>query len=169
MSRSGIGSIVCPAGLESHRRFVVSLVSSGTRTVSNETYIGVQRFYAELVRALDNDQFEEAAAMFTENGELSHTPGRPAARTRQGIVDDLIEHSRARRNSGEQRKHWFGHVRLSRVNDTVLAASAYVFVIGTKPGELPRLVVSGILHDVIVEQGDGFLLKSRTVVKDGAQ
>ncbi|WP_405160939.1 nuclear transport factor 2 family protein [Nocardia sp. NBC_01499] len=137
--------------------------------VGDGTYIAVQRLYAALAAALDEERFEEAAALFTDDAELVYAAGRPPVRTRKAILDDLVEHNRTRPDRQARRRHWFGQIRLAHADDGGFTSDAYALIVSTNPGESPAIMVSGAVHDVIVEKGDSYLFSSRSVRRDGAQ
>ncbi|MEU6714060.1 nuclear transport factor 2 family protein [Nonomuraea sp. NPDC046802] len=133
-----------------------------------ELYSRVQQFYAEQMHALDGGRFDAYAATFTEDGEFRHTPGRPPARTRAGIAEELTAFHRER-FGGErvQRRHWFGMVRLDPRPDGEIHSHFYALIVTTRPGaRVPETAPSCVVHDVLVDDGGRLLLRSRWVEHD---
>ena len=133
-----------------------------------ELYPRVQQFYAEQMHALDGGRFDFYAATFTEDGEFRHTPGRPPARTRAGIAEELDAFHRERFGGDPvQRRHWFGMVRLDLRPDGEIHSDFYALVVTTRPGlREPETAPSCVVHDVLVEEGGDLLVRSRRVEHD---
>ncbi|NDZ79372.1 nuclear transport factor 2 family protein [Streptomyces sp. SID10853] len=128
-------------------------------------YARVQHFYAAQMQQLDARDVIGYAGTFTEDAEFAHTPGRPASRTRAGIVEDLTDFHRKFEDDPMQRRHVVGMIRLEPLDDGALKATAYCLVVKTRPGQEP-VFVSCVMHDVLVEE-DGLLLnRSRHVSYD---
>ncbi|BCJ61884.1 nuclear transport factor 2 family protein [Micromonospora endophytica] len=134
----------------------------------SELYPRVQQFYADQVHALDSRQFDVYAGTFTEDGEFRHTPGRPPARTRRGIADELSAFHRERfGDEPVQRRHWFGMLRLDQRPDGEIHSTFYALVVTTRPGvRVPEIAPSCVVHDVLVENAGRLLLRSRWVEHD---
>jgi actinorhodin biosynthesis protein ActVIA len=129
-------------------------------------YVAVQRYYANQMQAMDAGDFAGFAATFTEDGEFAHTVGRPAARTRDGIVADLVEFHRVSGMNKVQRRHWLHMTTLETQADGSILAMAYALVLNTLPGEKPYVSFSGRTEDVLVRTPDGLRARSRRVLSD---
>lgn len=125
----------------------------------------VQQFYARQMQRLDARDISGYAATFTGDAEFAHTPGRPPARTREGIVRDLTEFHERFVDDPMQRRHWFGMVDLRPLVDGAVGSTAYCLVVKIRPGRPPEFV-SCVVHDVLVETGAGLLTRSRRVEHD---
>ncbi|GAA4827523.1 nuclear transport factor 2 family protein [Saccharopolyspora rosea] len=135
--------------------------------VRPELYAEVLHFYGRQMQALDGLDFESYAATFTEDGVFQHSPALDAARTRQGIVDALREFHRRFDDDPVQRRHLFTHVVVDEHDDGTLRSTCYALVLTTRPGvKQPVVGPSCVVHDVLVRDGDGLLVRSRAVDHD---
>ncbi|ABD13452.1 hypothetical protein ThrDRAFT_03828 [Frankia casuarinae] len=136
--------------------------------ISTDVYTQVQQFYARQMHALDACRFDEYAATFTEDGEFSHTPGRPAAHTRDGIARELRAfHEERFATEPVQRRHWFNMIHLIEAPDGSLRSTFYVLVVTSRPGERqPEIAPSCVVHDVLIRADGGLLNRSRRVEHD---
>ena len=128
-------------------------------------YPQVQQFYAAQMQRLDARDISGYAATFTEDAEFAHTPGRPAARTSDGIVRDLTEFHRRFVDDPMQRRHWFGMIHLVPQEDGSLESTAYCLVVKARPAEQP-VFVSCVVHDCLVWVDGQLLTRSRRVDHD---
>ncbi|MEU1876754.1 nuclear transport factor 2 family protein [Streptosporangium sp. NPDC020072] len=138
-------------------------------TAPPDLYARIQQFHATQMHALDGGEFDAYAETFTEDGEFRHTPGRPAARTRAGIAEELKAFHRERfAGDPVQRRHWFNMLRVEPGSGGEIHATFYVLVVATRPGvRQPEIAPSCVVHDVLVEDADGGLLvRSRWVEHD---
>jgi actinorhodin biosynthesis protein ActVIA len=134
-----------------------------------QTYLEVLQYYARQMQCLDDGDLAGYAATFTEDGEFSHTPGRPPARTRAGILDDLVEFHRRFEADPMRRRHHFSMVDIDHGDGdgATLTATAYALVVAQRPGAAPEVRASCVVHDVLVRDADGGLRnRSRLVQYD---
>ncbi|MFI2242260.1 nuclear transport factor 2 family protein [Streptomyces chrestomyceticus] len=131
-------------------------------------YAEVQQFHAAQMQALDGGDFDTYSATFTEDGEFEHTPGRPAARTRAGIAEELRGYHRERfADDPVQRRHSFSMLRLAPRPDGAIDATFYCLVITSRPGiRVPEIAPSCTVHDVLVREQGKLLTRSRRVAHD---
>ncbi|RLV09096.1 hypothetical protein CTZ27_08600 [Streptomyces griseocarneus] len=118
------------------------------------------------MQALDNGRFEEYAGTFTEDGVFQHTPGTEPARTRAGILAELLEFNKKYENDPVQRRHYFSQVLLEPQADGTIRSTVYALIVRTRPGSRPEMWPSCVVNDVIVADGTTVLLKSRHVDYD---
>ena len=130
-------------------------------------YAEVQQFYARQMRMLDDRKLEDYAGTFTEDAEFGHTPGREPARTRPGIVRDLVEFHRRFEDDPQQRRHFFTMIDIEPRGDGTVASVCYALITTTRPGRSPEVVRTCVVHDVLERDGGGGLLnRSRHVEHD---
>jgi actinorhodin biosynthesis protein ActVIA len=130
-----------------------------------QTYLEVLQYYARQMQRLDDGDLAGYAATFTEDGEFSHTPGRPPARTRTGILEDLVEFHRRFEADPMRRRHHFSMVDIDDGDDGSLTATAYALVVALRPGTAPEVRASCVVHDVLVRDADGGLRNRSRVVQ----
>ncbi|MCU1648076.1 MAG: aromatic-ring-hydroxylating dioxygenase [Nocardia sp.] len=135
-------------------------------TSRTELYADVQQFYAEQMQRLDNRDIHGYAKTFTETAEFEHTPGRPPARTRAGIIFDLVEFHKRFEADPIQRRHWFNMINLQPQDDGTIVSTAYCLVVKIRPNSKPEIAPSCVVHDVLVRLGGQLLTQSRRVTHD---
>jgi actinorhodin biosynthesis protein ActVIA len=131
-----------------------------------DLYTRVQQFYARQMQALDRGDFESYAATFTPDGSFHHSPGATPARTRPGIVTELIEFHKRFDGDPVQRRHWFNHVVLDPRADGAVDSTVYALVVTTRPGGLPAIAPSCVVHDVLEVGHEEILTRSRRITHD---
>lgn len=131
-----------------------------------DLYAQVQQFYAAQMQRLDDVDIEGYAATFTEDAEFTHTPDRPPARTRAGIISDLREFHRRFEADPMRRRHWFNMINLEPLPDGRIKSTAYCLVVKTRPGQKPEIAPSCVVHDVLLHQDGALLTQSRRVEHD---
>ncbi|MEV5139941.1 nuclear transport factor 2 family protein [Streptomyces syringium] len=136
-----------------------------TRTDVTSLYAEVQHFYARQMQLMDRRDFEAFAATFTEDGEFSHSPGQ-LARTRPGIVTELVEFHRRFDDDPVVRRHWFNMIVLDPQEDGSLRTTYYAYVINTRPGREPQPGPVCVVTDVLVRVDGVLLNRSRHVRQD---
>ncbi|MFE1554153.1 nuclear transport factor 2 family protein [Streptomyces sp. NPDC058734] len=144
----------------------MTTTTAGRSAVSADLYLRIQHFYAHQMQHLDSGRFEEYAATFTEDGEFQHSPGVEPARTRPGIVRELVGFHERFDNDPVQRRHWFNHIALELQEDGTVSSTAYALVVNVRPGGKPEITRSCVVHDTVVDGPEGILLKSRRVTHD---
>lgn len=131
-----------------------------------ELYAEVQQLYADQMQRLDNRDITGYAETFTEDAEFEHTPGRPPARTRAGIVADLTEFHKRFDSDPMQRRHWFNMTDLRPQDDGSIVATSYCLVVKIRPGAKPEIAPSCVVHDVLVRIDGELRTRSRRVTHD---
>ncbi|MBF6297111.1 MULTISPECIES: nuclear transport factor 2 family protein [Nocardia] len=131
-----------------------------------ELYAEVQQFYAEQMQRLDNRDIPGYAETFTEDAEFEHSPGIPPARTRAGIIADLVEFHKRFETDPMQRRHWFNMINLQPQDDGTIVSTAYCLVVKIRPNSKPEIAPSCVVHDVLVRVDGALLTRSRRVVHD---
>jgi actinorhodin biosynthesis protein ActVIA len=132
-------------------------------------YPEIQHFYARQMQLLDAGLAEDFAATFTMDAEFSHSPGKPPAWGREGIIAECRAVT-SRLGPGVVRRHWFSMIVADPFGEGGFQVTLYAFVITTKPGESPVIGPSCVAHDILArDPGNGrLLLRSRRVDNDGA-
>lgn len=128
-------------------------------------YPRVQQFYAAQMQLLDSRDICGYAETFTLEAVFEHTPGRPPAHTRAGIIEDLTDFHRQFTSDPMQRRHWVNMIDLRPREDGGLASTAYCLVVKVRPGQ-PPVFVSCVMHDVLIEEDGELLTRSRRVEYD---
>ncbi|WP_067462475.1 nuclear transport factor 2 family protein [Nocardia amamiensis] len=131
-----------------------------------ELYAEVQQFYAEQMQRLDNRDIPGYAETFTEDAEFEHSPGIAPARTRAGIIADLVEFHKRFETDPMQRRHWFNMINLQPQDDGTIVSTAYCLVVKIRPNSKPEIAPSCVVHDVLVRVDGALLTRSRRVVHD---
>lgn len=126
----------------------------------------VQRFYAEQMHLLDAGATDEWAATFTDSGVFDGNGLAEPVRGRTAIAVSAGASRRKLDESGVVHRHWLGMVRVQPVGDDTVLASSYALVIATERGGESRIHRSTVCEDVLVRDGDGWLVRERYVTTD---
>lgn len=138
-----------------------------TAAVDLGLYERVQQFYAVQMRLLDEGRAEEWAATFTEDGEFGQDRRPEPRRGRAEIGGRLRKAADALAARGVVRRHWLGMLAVDPRPDGTVTTRYYALVIETPLGGPSALHLSTAVDDVLVPDGDAFLVRRRYVVHDG--
>ncbi|MEV4510287.1 nuclear transport factor 2 family protein [Dactylosporangium sp. NPDC049525] len=138
-----------------------------TVAVDTGLYQRVQQFYAVQMRLLDEGRAEEWAATFTEDGEFGQDRRPEPRRGRAEIGGRLRTAADALAARGVLRRHWLGMLAVDPQPDGTVLTRYYALVIETPQGGPSALHLSTAVDDVLVPDGDAFLVRRRYVVHDG--
>ncbi|WP_171168720.1 nuclear transport factor 2 family protein [Streptomyces sp. I05A-00742] len=131
-------------------------------------YTDVQHFYARQMRWHDEGEAELFAATFTVDGSFDATPfpapavGRPAIA--EAVRQARVRHAELVRDA--HIRHWVGMTAVDLQDDGTLRVESYAVVFRTPFGGSPSLQSTATLSDVLVRDGDGWLVRSRLVRPD---
>jgi len=126
----------------------------------------VSDFYSRQMRLLDDGEAQAWAATFAENGTFiasghqAPTTGRPdlAAAVRAGQAELAA--------AGIVHRHWLGMITVDQCGDGTVRARCYALVIATQRGGDSVIHRSTTCDDVLLRDGDGFVVESRSVTRD---
>jgi 3-phenylpropionate/cinnamic acid dioxygenase small subunit len=126
----------------------------------------VSDFYSRQMRLLDDGEAEAWAATFAENGTFiasghqAPTIGRAdlAAAVRAGQAELAA--------AGIVHRHWLGMITVDQGGDGTVLARCYALVIATQRGGDSVIHRSTTCDDVLLRDGDGFVVESRSVTRD---
>jgi hypothetical protein len=140
-----------------------AMTITGT-SADNDLYLQVQRFYARQMQALDSGAADEWAATFTPDGVFSANAFPEPVRGRDAIV------AGARRTAdqlaGVIRRHWLGMLDVRPQADGTVFARSYALIIETPRNGQAGVHLSTLCEDVLVRDGDGWLVRERKVTRD---
>ncbi|GAA3108475.1 SRPBCC family protein [Streptomyces rectiviolaceus] len=140
----------------------------GGAPVSAELYVGVQRFYAEQMRLLDEQRAEEWAGTFTEDGVFEQNTGPAPVRGREAIADAVRRNLARLADTPQQRRHVFSMLTVEPGPEGTVRARSYAQVLATPPGGPTVLHVSTVCEDELVpDGGHGWRVRHRRVEHDG--
>ncbi|MFE9119657.1 SRPBCC family protein [Streptomyces sp. NPDC007172] len=128
-------------------------------------YASVQQFYARQMRLLDEGDGEAWAATFTEEGAFEQTSFTEPVRGRASIARAVRERPAA--PAGTVRRHWLGLPAAWRFPDGSVRTGYDALVVSTTEGAAPVIRLSTSCQDVLVADGDGWLVSHRHVGHDG--
>ncbi|WP_299527700.1 nuclear transport factor 2 family protein [uncultured Streptomyces sp.] len=138
-----------------------------TRAVSDQDYASIVHFYAGHGQLLDAGQAEEWAEQFTEDGVFGQNVKPEPKRGRAAIAAAMRKGIDAIEARGLTRRHWFGMVEASVVEDDVVRTRYYATVFETPSGGEPRLYLSTTAEDVLERRDGRWLVRSRLITHDG--
>lgn len=126
----------------------------------------VEHFYARQMKYLDRGQTAEWARTFTPDGVFA-ADGHPEPQQGRAVIEAKAAAMKEQlAEQGIQRRHWLGMVDVTENTDSELSAHCYALVIGTPRGGQPVIQFSCTCEDVLVRDGDSFLVKHRQVRRD---
>lgn len=126
----------------------------------------IERFYAAQMQLLDRGAVREWADTFTEDGVFAAS-GLPApVRGRDTIATSAARAYDERTARGVVHRHWLGMLVVDPSSDDVVNARSYALVIEVPAGGAPALHRSTVCTDVLVRDGDRWLVRERSVTRD---
>jgi actinorhodin biosynthesis protein ActVIA len=137
-----------------------------TVRTKSDLYFEVLQYYARQMQLLDERDLVAYADTFTEDAVFVHTTGREPARTRAGILSDLVDFHEQFEADPMKRRHHFSMVNLEPQEDGSIASTCYALVVIKRPDDAPEIRASCVVHDVLVHEGDELRNKSRRVEID---
>lgn len=151
-----------------------------TRTVSDQDYSSILRFYAGHGQLLDAGRAEEWAEQFTEDGVFAQNVKPEPKRGRAAIAAAMRKGIDALEGRGLTRRHWFGMVDAETLVDAEIPVDAgtpqggavrtryYAVVFETPAGGEPRVYLSTTAEDVLERRDGQWLVRSRLITHDGS-
>ncbi|MEU4745180.1 nuclear transport factor 2 family protein [Actinosynnema sp. NPDC023658] len=137
------------------------------RATPVDVHVRVQRFYAAQMRLLDAGEAERWAGTFTEDGEFGQDNGSPPRRGRATIAAGMRAAVDRRVAAGVVTRHWMGMVAVHPLPDGSVRTGCYALVVRAERGGPPAVGLSTTCADVLVPDGDSWLVRSRWVSHDG--
>src|SRR2546423_14033546 len=130
-------------------------------------YSELQQFYARQMQLLDDGEAELWAATFTEDGEFGQDI-RPEPRVGRVLIGTRMRAAVERlRESGVTRRHWIGMLAVHPQADGTVHTRYYALVLETPRGGQAAVHLSTACDDVLVRDGDRWLVRSRWITHDG--
>ncbi len=135
-------------------------------TDSDSLRARIDHFYARQMHALDDNRPAEWAATFTDDGVFAvkgqpePTRGRAALTAAAAAVRDQLA------ADGVMHRHWLGMLSVDPRSDGTVLARFYALVIATPRDGAPCLHRSTCCADVLVGDGEGWLVRERQVERD---
>ena len=140
--------------------------TSSTDLSSELLHAQIQSFYAQQMQLLDASRTTEWAETFTEDGVFA-TNVRPEAATGRQVIATAAAAARADlAAAGLMHRHWLGMLTVYPQQDGTVLAQSYALVIETPRGGSPSLKHSTRCDDVLVPDGNSWLVKRRLVSRD---
>ncbi|MFI6317040.1 nuclear transport factor 2 family protein [Nonomuraea sp. NPDC050556] len=131
-------------------------------------YWEIQQFYADHMHLLDSGDTAGWAATFTEDGTFVPPPPRPAVSGRGNLAEAAALAAKERAEKGETHRHWHGMVSVRPGEDAdSVRVTCYALVFVTPAGGAPRLHQSCVCEDLLVRDGESWLVRHRRVSRDG--
>ncbi|GGX44714.1 SRPBCC family protein [Streptomyces fructofermentans] len=138
---------------------------AGTEPVPPDVYASLQQFYARQMRLLDEGEGDAWAATFAEDGVFDQSTFTEPLRGRTTIAAAVRERPDA--PPGTVRRHWLGLPAAWRFPDGSVRTAYDALVVATATGAAPVIRLSTSCRDVLVQDGDGWLVSHRYVGHDG--
>ncbi|MER6165463.1 SRPBCC family protein [Streptomyces violaceorubidus] len=136
-----------------------------TEPVAPAEYASIQQFYARQMRLLDEGEGDAWAGTFTDDGVFDQSSFTEPVRGRASIASAVRE--RPAPPPGTVRRHWLGLPAAWRFPDGSVRTGYDALVVSTSAGAAPVLRLSTSCRDVLVADGDSWLVRHRYVGHDG--
>lgn len=129
-------------------------------------YHQIQQFYAKQMQLLDEGQVTGWAASFTEDGVFAVNAHPEPACGRTAICEAAQKTVKDLSAKGLVRRHWLGMLTLDpRVDGSVFARS-YAQILETPCGGPTVLRMSTVCEDLLLHDGEQWLVRNRQVWRD---
>ncbi|MCY1650518.1 nuclear transport factor 2 family protein [Streptomyces sp. SL203] len=126
----------------------------------------ITHFYARQMQALDDGRTDDWARTFTEDGVFLLHGGHDRAEGRPALAASSAKARAALAEQGVTHRHWLGMLTVDPRPDGSVVARCYALVVATHLGGTPALHRSTVCEDVLVRDGDGWLVRHRQVSRD---
>lgn len=126
----------------------------------------VEQFYARQMQLLDSGEVDDYVLTFTEDGSFGTNASPELARGRSGIRAGAEKAIADLARDGVVRRHWLGMLVVEPSVDGTVRARCYALVFETPIGGRSALWVSTLCEDVLVPEGDSWLVRERWVTRD---
>ncbi|MEU0301566.1 nuclear transport factor 2 family protein [Streptomyces sp. NPDC006175] len=126
----------------------------------------VSHFYARQMQALDDGRTDDWAQTFTEDGVFLLHGGHDRATGRAELAASSGKARAALAGQNVTHRHWLGMLTVDPRPDGSVAARCYALVIATAAGGSPAVHRSTVCEDVLVHDGDSWLVRHRQVSRD---
>jgi hypothetical protein len=136
--------------------------AGGASTLHTE----IQRFYARQMQAMDSGEVETWAATFTPDGVFASNAFPQPTCGRAALAAAARHAATEAAAAGLVRRHWLGMLTVEPREDGSVFARSYALVIITPHGGAPELSRSTVCEDVLVPDGDSWLVRERSVNRD---
>jgi 3-phenylpropionate/cinnamic acid dioxygenase small subunit len=132
----------------------------------DEQFVSIQRFLHHQMQLLDDGRAEDWAATFTPDGTFAQDT-RPEGRTgRTLLAQRMRQHADELAERALTRRHWLGMLTVEPGDDDAVRARYYALVIDTPREGQASLHLSTVCEDVLVRDGDGWLVAYRFIHHD---
>jgi hypothetical protein len=132
----------------------------------DEQFVSVQRFLHQQMQLLDDGHAEAWAATFTEDGTFAQDTRPEGRRGRALLAQRMRQHADEHAERGLIRRHWLGMLTVAPGDRGAVRARYYALVIDTPRDGQASLHLSTVCEDVLVRDGDGWLVEYRFIHHD---
>jgi SnoaL-like domain len=139
---------------------------SAPTTEKVDLYSRIHEFYAEQMQLLDSGATDKWAATFTEDGVFAAN-GRPdTARGRAAIATGARAAAGHLAQAELQHRHWLGMLTVHPEPDGTVRTQCYALVIEIPRGGSASIRFSTVCRDLLVPDGESWLVRDRYVSRD---
>ncbi|GGN33536.1 nuclear transport factor 2 family protein [Streptomyces fuscichromogenes] len=129
-------------------------------------YQHIQQFYARQMQLLDDGEAEKWAETFTEDGVFDGNAFDKPAVGRSAVGTAARRAVDGYTARGIQRRHWLGMLSVEQRDADEVLVTCYAQVLETPRGGRPELRASTGCRDLLVRDGQGWLVKHRFIHRD---
>jgi len=118
------------------------------------------------MRLLDEGDAEGWAATFTEDGSFAANAHPEPTVGRANLAAAVRRTHQELQAAGVKHRHWLGMLSVDALEDGTVRAFSYALVIATPKGGQPVIHRSTTCSDILVPNGDSWLVQRREVSRD---
>jgi hypothetical protein len=130
---------------------------------ADEQFVSVQHFLYRQMQLLDGGNAEAWATTFAEDGTFAQDTSPAPRRGRAVLANRMRLHADELAAKGLTRRHWLGMLAVQPGGGDTVLARYYALVIDTPKGGQSSLHLSTVCEDVLVPDGDSWLVASRFI------
>ncbi|MFC5827893.1 nuclear transport factor 2 family protein [Nonomuraea insulae] len=133
---------------------------------AHEHFQSVHHFLNRQMQLLDEGDAAGWAATFTEEGVFAQDTRPEGRKGRAMLAERMTHHVGVIRRRGLTRRHWLGMLTVDHGGDGTVRARYYAIVVDTPAGGEAALHLSTSCEDVLVPDGDSWLVSYRFIHHD---
>ncbi len=132
-------------------------------------YAEITQFYAWHMALMDDREPDAWADAYTEDAVFEE-PGRTdALRGREAIRASITKRTAELAEAGTVMRHWMSNLAVTPQPDGTLRAQYYSLAMRTPRGQRPDIFAHVVCRDVLVREGDHWLIRHRHIGIDALE
>jgi hypothetical protein len=132
----------------------------------DQHFVSIQHFLHRQMQLLDDGDAKGWAATFTQDGVFAQDTRPEGRRGREMLAERMRHHADVLARQGLTRRHWLGMLTIDPGQGETTRARYYALVIDTPREGRTELHLSTVCEDVLVSDGDSWLVRYRYISHD---